>query len=753
MPHTMVLSASSIRRDLVAGLVVFLVAIPLCLGIALASGAPLFAGIVAGIIGGLVVGSISGSHTSVSGPAAGLTAIVAAQIAGLRSFDTFLLAVVVAGLIQVGLGLARAGAISAFFPTSVIKGLLSAIGVILILKQIPHALGHDTDPEGEMAFVQPDHQNTFSELLASIGDVHPGAAAVGLVSLAVLMAWDRIGVLQRSPVPPPLVVVVLGVTLSSLFKAWGSPWVIQPSHLVQVPVAADLAGLAQFVRLPNFAQWANPAVYVAGLVLALVASLETLLNLQAVDKLDPRQRVSPPNRELVAQGVGNILAGLIGGIPVTSVVVRSSVNVQAGAQTKLAAIVHGGLLAGCGLLAPQVLNLIPLSCLAAVLLMTGAKLVSPKLIQQMWSDGPQQFLPFVVTIVAIVFTDLIQGVLIGMVVAVGFILHSNFRQPLRRIVERHLHGEVLRIELPNQVSFLNRASIERALNEVPRGGHVLLDATNTDYIDPDVLGLIREYRNIRGPARGVEVSLRGFRGHYRLADEIQYVEFATRELQRQLTPGQVVEILRAGNERFRTGHRLTRDHGRVMEATAGGQHPLAVVLSCVDSRAPAETVFDLGLGDILNVRIAGNVTSPKVLASLEYGCAVAGARLILVMGHTRCGAVTTAVEYACNPDETLRASGCQHLEDLVRDLTALIADDTCQSLPGLLPALRAEVVDDLARRNVWATVLSLTEQSDTLCRLARENRIGIIGAMYDVATGRVEFLDAATLVPSHPENS
>lgn len=743
-------SLATVPRDLTAGLVVFLVALPLCLGVALASGAPLFSGLLAGIIGGIVVGLVSGSHASVSGPAAGLTAVVAAQIVSLGAFQTFLLAVFVAGLIQVGLGLGRAGFLAAFIPSSVIKGLLAAIGVILILKQIPHVVGHDPDPEGEMVFLQPDEQTTFSELAQLLDDIHPGAAAIGLFSVAVLVLWDRWKRLKKSPVPAPLVVVLLGVGLAELFRRVGGGWVVEPTHLVQVPVAEDLAGFLGFLQHPDFGQWANPAVYLAALTIAAVASLETLLNLEAVDKLDPRQRTSPPSRELVAQGVGNALAGLVGGIPITSVIVRSSVNINAGARTKLSAIFHGVLLLVCVALLPTWLNLIPLSCLAAILLVTGVKLASPKLVRRMWAGGRSQFVPFAVTVAAIVLTDLLIGVLLGLAVAAGFILWSNVRRPLRRIVEKHLGGEVVHIELANQVSFLNRAALARALDEVPRGGHLLLDARQTDYIDPDVLDLIRDFKENTGPARGVEVSLVGFQDRYQLRDQTQYVDYSTRELQAAITPAQVLQLLKDGNERFRTGRRLTRDLGRVVAATAAGQHPLAVVLGCIDSRTPAELLFDVGVGDIFVSRIAGNVASRKVLGSIEYACAVAGAKLVLVLGHTRCGAVTAAVDLARAGKTAAEATGCEHLDYVVRDVQRAV-DEVRRPAPDQLPPEKKEAfVNAVARRNV-ARVVETVAQSPTIAALVREGRVAVVGAMYDVATGGIEFLSgpdgAAAAVP------
>ncbi|MBA4062549.1 MAG: sulfate transporter [Isosphaera sp.] len=732
--------SSTLPRDLTAGMVVFLVALPLCLGIALASGAPLLSGVLSGIVGGILVGMVSQSHTSVSGPAAGLAAVVAAQITGLGSFPTFLLAVVIAGLIQIVLGIARAGFIADFVPSSVIKGLLAAIGVLLVLKQIPHLLGHDADPEGDMAFQQHDHATTFSELGHMVDHIHPGAAIIGFGAIALLVCWARFKPLKQSVVPGPLVVVLFGVGLGFLFGRLGGGWALEPRNFVQVPVADSLAGFLGFLQWPDFSQWSNPAVYMAGLTIAAVASLETLLNLDAVDKIDPQQRTSPPSRELLAQGVGNVAAGLIGGIPVTSVIVRSSVNINAGSRTKLATIVHGVLLFVSVALLPVWLNAIPLSCLAAILLVTGVKLASPKLVRRMWDEGRYQFVPFALTVAAIVLTDLLVGVLIGLAASTSFILYSNVRRPIRRFVEKHLGGDVLHIELANQVSFLNRAALLKVLDAVPRGGQVLLDAQNTDYIDPDVLDLIRDFDEKTAPARGVEVSLLGFRSKYQFQDRMQYVDYSTRDLQSQLTPQQVLQILKDGHERFRTGQRLTRDLGRQVRATSGGQHPLAVILSCIDSRTPTELIFDLGVGDSFSIRIAGNVISREVLGSMEYACAVAGARLILVMGHTRCGAVTAAVELAGSAETAAQATGCQHLEPIVQVIQQSVDPLTCGRLEQLSAAEKETFVNAVARGNVARVTEMVFGQSQTLNQLHREGRVAIIGAVYDVVTGEIEFL-------------
>ncbi len=745
MTTTKIFSFSTLHRDLIAGIVVFLVALPLCLGIALASNAPLFSGLLAGIVGGIIVGVFSRSHTSVSGPAAGLTAIVAAQIVALGSFETFLLALMVGGVIQIGLGLVQAGFLSAYFPTSVIKGLLAAIGVILILKQIPHVLGHDTDPEGEMEFWQQDQENTLTELARILGDFHPGAAFIGLLSLALLVLWDKIPKLKQSIFPSHLAVVLLGVGLGSLFQHFGEGWMIEKSHLVQVPISKNIQDVVGFLRFPDFTQWTNPAVYITGFTIAIVASLETLLNLKAVDKIDPRQRISPPSRELLAQGIGNVLLGCIGGIPVTSVIVRSSVNITAGGETKLATIIHGILLWVCVMFLPAWLNLIPLSCLAAILLATGMKLASPSLVRQMWREGRYQFTPFAITVLSIVLTDLLIGIGIGMAVSLAFILRSNVRRPQRCIVEKHLGGEVLHVELANQLSFLNQPALEQVFNSIPRNGHLLLDAENTVYIDPDILSMIRDFKDNTAPIRGVRVSLRGFRDKFSLRDEIQYVDYSTRELQEQLTPSQVLEILREGNERFRSGKRLTRDLSRQLQATASGQHPLAVILSCIDSRTPTELVFDLGLGDIFSIRIAGNITSPKVLGSMEYGCAVAGAKLIVVIGHTQCGAVTAAVNFAGMESNSEQATGCQHLDPILKEIQHAIAPQTRAEFEGLDSKKQSDFITEVARRNVMHSVQRILEQSRTIKQVVEEGRVEVFGAMYDIETGRIDFFRNETL--------
>lgn len=504
------------KTDILSGAVVFLVALPLCLGIALASGAPLFAGIIAGIIGGIVVGILSKSQLSVSGPAAGLTAIVLAAIGTLGSYQTFLVAVVLAGAIQIILGLVKAGTISNYFPSNVIEGMLTAIGVIIILKQLPHAVGYDVDNEGDFFFIEKNTgHNTFSALIDAINYSHLGAITVTLVSLAILIAFNKIDFLKKlKVVPGALVVVVVGVLINEFFKASGSSLAISQGHLVSLPVPKSFNDFVGQFSLPNFAEITRPDVWVVALTIAVVASIETLLCIEASDKLDPLKRYTDTNRELLAQGTGNILSGLLGGLPMTSVIVRTSANINSGGRTKTATIAHGILLLLAVVAIPMVLNKIPLACLAAVLLMIGYKLASPTVFKHMWKSGKYQFIPFIITVVAVVFTDLLEGVAIGLVVSVFFILRANLKLAYFFKKEEYHQGEIITIKLAQEVSFLNKAAIKQTLNHLPEGSKVVIDATDTFYIDHDVVQLIKDFLTIGSQDKNIQVSLVGFKDEY-----------------------------------------------------------------------------------------------------------------------------------------------------------------------------------------------------------------------------------------------
>jgi MFS superfamily sulfate permease-like transporter len=499
----------NLKKDLPASVVVFLVALPLCLGIALASGAPLFSGILTGIIGGIVVGTVSGSQLSVAGPAAGLTVIVLNAITGLGSYDTFLLAVLLAGIIQILLGIIKAGTIGNYFPSAVIEGMLAAIGIILIMKQFPHAVGYDADFEGDEAFNQADQHNTFSGFLGALSKINYGATIIAGVSILLMIYWPKFK--KVAMVPAPLLVVVSGVILGLIFD--GTSFGLRDKQFVQIPIVNSAGEFFKLFQSPNFSAITNKEVWITAVTIAIVASLETLLSLEAVDKLDPIKRISPTNRELVAQGAGNIISGLLGGLPMTAVIVRSSANVNAGARTKMSAIIHGVWLALALILIPSLINYIPLSCLAAILLMTGYKLARIGLFKHMWHKGLHQFIPFVVTIVAVVFTDLLIGVGIGLVVGVFYILRTNMRNPYFYHIEESDNKKIIKIRLAEEVSFLNKAAIQVTLTSLPRESEVIIDGSNSRYIDPDVLEIIHNYKH-NAYTKGIIVSMVGIKDHY-----------------------------------------------------------------------------------------------------------------------------------------------------------------------------------------------------------------------------------------------
>jgi carbonic anhydrase len=497
--------------------VVALVALPLCLGVALASGAPLFAGLVSGIVGGVVVGLLSRSPLSVSGPAAGLTAIVFAAIEGLNSYEAFLLAVCLAGVIQIGFSFLRAGILAEFVPSSVITGMLAAIGLILILKQLPHAFGYDGDPAGDFAFFQRDGGNTISAIVAFLREeIRWGAAIIAAISLAFLFWWDKARPRDGAWrfLPGPLVVVVFGVVANAFFASYVPALAIAPTHLVAVPAPGSISGFVDLLRLPDFGGVGRAEVWVAALTIAIVASLESLLSVQAVDELDPQRRVTDKNRELLAQGCGNLAAGLLGGIPVTSVIVRSSANVDAGARSRFSTILHAIWLLGSVLLIPQILNLIPLAALAAVLIATGWKLAKPSLFVERYAQGWTQFAPFVITVTAILFTDLLIGIAIGIAVGIGFVVWRNIQDAVT--VVHHANDVMVRARL--NLYFVHKAQLQAALASIPDGRTVLIDLSATNYVDLDNVDIINAFVKA-APFRNLRVVIKGdARG--RLTDRI-----------------------------------------------------------------------------------------------------------------------------------------------------------------------------------------------------------------------------------------
>ena len=486
---------SNLKQDAPSALVVFLVALPLCLGIALASGAPLFSGLIAGIIGGLIVAPLSGSPLGVSGPAAGLAVIVYGAIEELGAYPTFLAAVIVAGIVQVLLGVLKAGVIGYYFPSSVIKGMLSGIGIIIFLKQIPHAFGYDSSLEA----------GNYLDAIT------PSAALISMLGLGILILWERPFMKKMSfttIIQGPLVVVVTGIVLKLYFDG-KEGWALVGDQLVSIPVTDGLSGFIGQFTTPDFNAFLNPAIYTIGITMAVVASLETLLCVEATDKLDPYKRVTPTNRELLAQGTGNIVSGLVGGLPITQVIVRSSANIQSGGRTKASATLHGALLLISAFAIPAVLNLIPLAALAAVLLIVGYKLAKPSMIIGMWKKGSNEFIPFAVTVLGIVLTDLLMGIALGLVVAIVSILWDNFKVPYKFDIRNYKAGDPIKIEFSEVVSFLNKASIQQTLDTIPPKTSVVLDASQTLRMHPDVNEIIEEFQ-VNAATKDITLELIGF---------------------------------------------------------------------------------------------------------------------------------------------------------------------------------------------------------------------------------------------------
>ena len=497
---------ASAGRDIPAGIVVFLVALPLCLGIALASGAPLFSGVIAGVVAGILVSLLSGSELSVSGPAAGLAVIVVAAIDRLGGFEVFAVAVVLSGLIQIGLGFLRAGVIGDYVPNSVIKGMLAAIGIVIILKQIPHALGDDRDFIGDEAFVQTqtDQLNTFTEMIASFTAPSPGAVLISALALAILILWERPFIKKRAWttfLPAPLLVVVLGVLLNEALGLIQPAWKLTSAeHLVTLPVTSSPRDFLGLFAAPDLTAALRLDVWVVALTIALVGSIETLLCIEATDRLDPEKRLSDTNRELRAQGIGNAVSGLLGGLPITSVIVRSSANVYAGGRTRLSSFVHGlVMLFAVAFLASQ-LNRIPLAALASILLVVGYKLASHKIVMEMWAKGGNQFVPFAITVVAIVFSDLLTGIAIGLLIGVVIVMRTNQRAAITVVND----GESWLMRFNKDMSFVNKAELKNRLRAVPDRVRLIVDGTKALYVDGDVYETLREFETAAS-FRGIEI--------------------------------------------------------------------------------------------------------------------------------------------------------------------------------------------------------------------------------------------------------
>ena len=716
-----------LKYDLPAGLAVFLVSVPLSLGIALASGAPLFSGLITGIVGGLIVAPLSGSALGISGAAAGLSLIVLPAMESL-GINAFLTAAMVAGLIQILMGLIKAGVIAYYFPSSVINGMLSGIGIIIFLKQLPHAVGYDRDYEGDFSFDQSDNYTSFTELSHMLDYLSPAAIFISVVSLFILILWDQAFMRKRlffREVQAPLVVVILGIAVNEFLQAAMPELALRETHLVSVPVIQTIPGLLEQLHFPDFSQIYNGKIYLIGLELALVASLETLLAVEAVDKLDPHKRITPSNRELMAQGVGNISSALLGGLPLTQVIVRSSVNVQSGARTKAAAIINGFLLLSAVFLIPNLLNRIPLASLAAILLIAGYKLAGLNKFKEMYQSGRYHFVPFLATILALLLTNILAGIVIGLTFALFAILLENYKSAYY-FKETQIGNKII-VRLSEHVSFLNRANLQKTLDSLPAHSEVVIDASRSKFLDYDVYEIIQNFKS-EARLKNINLVLENVRGFGTLAP-IAAMRSYDAEAQRALKPLEVLELLKEGNKRFMYNLKSNRNLLEQINDTQDGQFPIAIILSCMDSRTSVELIFDLGLGDVFSTRVAGNVVNDDILGSMEYACKLAGSKLIVVLGHSHCG----AVKGAC-ADAKL-----DHLTGLLEKIKPAI--DHVRQDPS--KADSETFIQQVAERNVQLTVSQIKARSKVLAGLAVQGQIAIVGGMYDIETGKVVFFEEA----------
>lgn len=720
------------KFDFVAAIVVFLVAIPLCLGIALASGAPLFSGILSGIVGGIVVGSLSASEVSVSGPAAGMAAVVVTAITQLGDFNTFLLAVMLAGLFQLFIGVCRAGFVADYVPTNVVQGLLCAIGILLIIKQLPLAFTLSADfDELKTHLLETTEVIALSPLLALYHHINTGALIITSLSLAILIYFEFTKNKVLKEIPAPIIVVILGVFLNEVFQWTGSSLEQNSPQLVNIPETTGLYEFFSQLQFPAWSSWDNPKVYLYALIIGIVASLESLLNLKAGERLDPLKRHSSSNQELVAQGVGNFAAGLIGAIPVTSVIVRTSINIQAGSKTKASTILHGFFILFAVMLIPAALNKIPLSSLAAILMYTGYKLNKPSIYRNIYAQGMDRFIPFIVTVISILAFNLLAGIVIGLTISLFYILKSNSQARIDIIKEIYPNGVTNRLVLPQQVTFLNKAALVAELDSIPKHSQLIIDARYSQYIDKEILELLNEFKDEQAPGKHIALNLTGFKDSYKVHNYIDFINVTTYDVQSNLSPAQALSVLHEGNLRFLDDTRIHRSNKIDVKHTAKMQHPIAVVLACIDSRVPVETIFDMSFGDIFCIRVAGNVVNDDILASAEYACNVVGAKLIVVLGHTRCG----AIQSACDGIKK------GHITQLLAKIEPAIKAEN--QIEENRNGQNATFVNRVTELNIANTLQTMYKRSSIIKTMINDDEIAMVGAIYDVSSGKVKYKNYA----------
>ncbi len=718
----------NIQGDIPAGIAIFFIAIPMSLGVALACGAPLYSGLIASIVGGLLVAPLSGSALGISGAAAGLVIVMLSSIESL-GFSAFLLTVFLAGMIQIVMGLTKMGTIAHYFPSAVVKGMLSGIGAIIFIKQIPHAVGYDNDYEGDLSFAQTDNYSTFSELPHMLDSFSLAATSIALFSLIILIVLEQPS-LKKTTIfrafHGPLMVVILGIIFNEYLRSYFPSFALKESHLVSLPEAQTMADLFTQMHSPDFSQLTNPVIYISAITLAFVASLETLLAVEAVDRLDVYKRVTPTNRELIVQGIGNMVSSLIGGLPMTQVIIRSSISIQSGAKTQAAGFISGALLLMTVILIPDWLNKIPLASLASILLVTGYKLIRPRIVIKMYNTGIYHFLPFCATILGLIFTDFLTGILIGFACALISVIVENYKSAMY-FRETHIGNKII-FRLSENVSFLNKANLKHTFDLLPKHSEVIIDATRSTYLDYDVFEVIRNFKK-EAPLKNIQVTLQNVRG-FGVLEPVQNVKAQTYESQQALTPSKVLTLLKEGNANFINNLKVNRNVLEQINDTQDNQFPMAIILSCMDSRTSVELIFDQGLGDVFSARVAGNIVNDDILGSMEYACSVAGSKLIVILGHTHCG----AIKGAC-ADVKL-----DHLTGLLEKIQPAV-ECVCTQHNIAQIGHNEMLIQAVSEKNVMLMVEQIKQRSSLLNNLYQLGKIDIVGGMHDIETGKVTFYE------------
>lgn len=715
------------KNDFLASIVVFLVAIPLCMGVALAANAPIYSGLISGIAGGLIVGFFSHSQLSVSGPSAAIISIILSALAQLHNFEAVLLSIFIAGILQFLAGYKKCGFFADYIPNNVIQGMLSAIGILLILKQIPMAFTiYKTFSELKNVLIDSSEGMGFHPIMSIGFHLNSGAILLSFISLGLLWLIEKAKTPWIQTLPNAIIVVTLGTLLNQWFIADKSIFAQHLPHLVNIPKYDSLSHIWYHLAKPDWSCWNQAPIYLYAGIIAAVVSLETLMNITATEKVDPSHQTIDKDRELLAQGLGNMVSAFFGGIPLSSVIVRTSVNIQAKAKTKVSTILHGFFLLISFCFIPHILNQIPLCVLSSVLIFTGYKLTQPKIYQNLYQQGIHRFIPFLVTLLGIVVLNLLIGMMLGLMTHLFFILRSNSQSRIDIIQEAYPTGTINRLVLPQQTTFLNKSSLMTELNTIPKDSQLIIDARFSDFIDKEIIDFIQDFKEHLAPTKNISLNLMGFKDHYAIHDHINFINVTTYDAQSILSPQEVLDILKQGNERFLNDQIIHRSNMLDIEHTAQTQHPIAVVLGCIDSRVPVETIFDMSFGDLFCVRIAGNVVNDDILASIEYACHVVGAKLIVVLGHTRCGAINAA---------------CHHFKE----------GHITQLLDKIQPAIQIQekrattvnegFIEEVTHLNIAHSMLEISRRSPILDKLLQDKKIGIVGAVYDVQSGRVKFSD------------